>query len=132
MSAKAVIFYCNWSSYPGLQLSQSVLEEPDQEKKLLVSMCSGRISPELIIQSFQHGAWGVMVTACPQDSCEHHGNYRTVARIKLLKNMLESMGYDSKRLKLEWIDKGEAAKLKEAVNTFIGEIEKLGPIQFPA
>jgi F420-non-reducing hydrogenase iron-sulfur subunit len=128
MDLKTVVFYCNWSSYPGLQLSRSALEQEDSNNKLLVSMCSGRVSPELIVNSFKHGAWGVMVAACPADSCEHDGNYRTVGRIALLKNMLEQLGIASERLKLEWIDKGEAGKLQGAIKAFNETVEKLGPV----
>lgn len=128
MDSKTVVFFCNWSSYPGLQLSRSTLEKEDTNNKLLVSMCSGRVSPELIVNSFRHGAWGVMITACPPDSCEHDGNYRTVGRIALLKNMLEQLGIASERLKLEWIDKGESAKLQSAINAFNETVEKLGPV----
>ena len=128
MDLKTVVFYCNWSSYPGLQLSRSALEQEDSSHKLLVSMCSGRVSPELIVNSFKHGAWGVMVAACPADSCEHDGNYQTVGRIALLKNMLEQLGIASDRLKLEWIDKGEAGKLQGAIKAFNETVEKLGPV----
>jgi F420-non-reducing hydrogenase iron-sulfur subunit len=128
MSAKTVIFFCNWSSYPGLQLSLPNTASQKDSQKLLVSMCSGRVSPELIIQSFKHGAWGVMITACPPDSCEHEGNYRTVGRISLLKNMLDQLGYDPNRLRLEWIDKGEAQKLEQSIKLFEMDMEKLGPV----
>jgi len=127
MNAKAVVFYCNWSAYPGFQFSQSLLERPELGQKLLVSMCSGRISPELILEAFYRGAWGVMVTACPPDKCEHDGNYKTVARIALLKKMLGQFRLNPERLRLEWIDKGESAKLKGAVDTFMGEIREIGP-----
>ena len=128
MKAKTVVFFCNWSAYPGLQLSHSDLESSDTHQKMLVSMCSGRVSPELIVESFQQGAWGVMVAACPAESCEHDGNYRTAGRIALLKNMLPHLGVDASRLQLEWVDKGESAKLKQAVNRFSEEMDKLGPV----
>jgi coenzyme F420-reducing hydrogenase delta subunit len=130
MNGKAVIFFCNWSSYPGLQLTENLLESSSDtpDKKLMVSMCSGRVSTELIVQAFHKGASGVMVTACPVDKCEHDGNYRTVARISLLKNILLQLGYDPNRLKLEWIDKGEAGKLDQAINTFMAEIDQFGPL----
>ncbi len=129
MNAKAVIFFCNWSAYPGLQLSQNPLEETNLSYKLLVSMCSGRISPEHILVAFQKGAWGVLITACPKDKCEHDGNYKTYGRIMLLKTMLQQIGVDSERLRLEWVDKGESAKLKGAIDTFMGDVEKLGPVR---
>jgi F420-non-reducing hydrogenase iron-sulfur subunit len=129
MNPKAVVFYCNWSNYPGLKLSESCLEKKDMEKKLLVSMCSGRISPELILEAFSRGVWGVLITACPKDKCEHDGNYKTCGRVSLLKMMIQQMDIDSKRLKLEWVDKGEVQKFQESVNLFMKEIEALGPIR---
>jgi len=128
MNIKTVIFYCNWSTYPGLQLSRFNNHQPETQHKYLVSMCSGRISPELILQTFQKGVGGVLIAACPQDACEHDGNYKTIGRVALLKMMLRQMGINPNRLKLEWIDKGEAAKLNQAVNSFTEEINKLGPV----
>ena len=128
MKEKAVIFYCNWTSFPGLQLSQSNLGENDSGQQLLVSMCSGRLTPEIILNAFDKGAWGVMVTACPPDSCEHDANYKTLARVSLLKTLIHQMGIESNRLQFEWIDKGEAGKLKSVVNTFVEEIKQLGPL----
>ncbi len=128
MNAKTVIFFCNWSTYPGLQFSQNVFKKYNSDNKKLVSMCSGRISPELILHSFKKGAWGVLITACPVDKCEHDGNYKTVGRVSLLKIMLQQLGVESERLKLEWIDKGEEVKLEKAISIFINEMNELGPL----
>ena len=128
MSVKAVVFFCNWSSYPGLQLSHSDLESQREDVKMMVSMCSGRISPELILEAFRKGAWGVLITACPEDKCEHKGNFKTYSRIVLLKTMLQQIGVDSERLQFEWIDKGEAAKLKSTVDSFETAMQALGPV----
>jgi len=128
MDSKTVVFFCNWSSYPGLQMSQLAEAKNENDTKLLVSMCSGRVSPELIFEAFRKGAWGVMLAACPVDKCEHNGNYRTVGRISLVRTMLEQIGVEADRLKLEWIDKGESAKLKSAIDSFTSDIRKMGPI----
>ncbi len=125
MKAKTVIFYCNWSTYPGLQLSRFNDNEKHDEHKYMVSMCSGRISPELILKTFQKGASGVLITACPDDKCEHGGNYKTIARVRLIKRMLEQFGVNINRLKLEMIDKGESAKFKNTVDKFMGEIKEI-------
>jgi coenzyme F420-reducing hydrogenase delta subunit len=124
MNTKVVIFYCSWSNYPGLQLSQ-LSEETELEQKLLVCMCSGRISAELILEAFHCGAWGVMVTACPPGKCEHDGNYKIWGRIVLIKTMLQQLGLESQRLKLEWIDKEESQTFQRAVDTFMDEIKAL-------
>ena len=59
---KLVVFACNWSMFPGLQLSESptLVKTP---YGIIVSMCSGRVAPELILNAFEEGAWGVMVAS---------------------------------------------------------------------
>ena len=95
---------------------------------MLVSMCSGRLTPEIVLNAFDKGAWGVMITACPPDKCEHDANYKTFARVSLLKTLIHQLGIDSQRLKFEWVDKGEAGKLKNVVDTFVEDITQLGPL----
>jgi coenzyme F420-reducing hydrogenase delta subunit len=130
MNKRVVVFFCNWSIYPGLKLSDLPIEELDAYKKYMVSMCSGRISPELILEAFSSGAWGVFITACPVDKCEHDANYKTCGRVALLKNMLLQMGVNPNRLHLEWVDKGEVALFEKAVSEFINNIKEMGPVSF--
>ena len=51
-----------------------------------------------------------------------------MTQITLLQKMLEQLGIEPERIKLEWIDKGEAAKLKLAINDFSNELRKMGPV----
>ena len=129
MDTKAIIFCCNWSVYPGLQLSEDTTVEPDPEYKIIVNMCSGRLSPELILETLKDSAWGILIAACPVEECEHDGNYKTRRRVLLLKKVLEQFGVEPQRLKLEWIDKGESVKFKKAISTFLDELKELGPIK---
>lgn len=128
MKPKAVIFFCNWTNYPGLKLSECSIGEMQASQKYMVSMCSGRISPELILEAFSHGVWGIMIAACPPGECEHDGNYKTFGRVTLLRLMLAQLGLDTKRLRVEWIDKGEIAALEKAVDSFIETVQELGPV----
>jgi len=124
---KLVVFACNWSMFPGMQLSES----PTLIKTsygIIVSMCSGRVAPELILKAFDGGAWGVMVAGCPPEECDHDGNYKTRRRLVLLKNVLNELNINPKRIKLEWFSTGESAKLQNEINDFVKEIEKMGPI----
>jgi len=91
-------------------------------------MCAGRITPELLIHAFKEGAWGVMINGCPTDECEHDGNYKARRRILLLKNLLKQLNIEPKRLRMGWFSGGESAKLQNAINDFVDEMDKLGPI----
>jgi len=125
---KLVVFACNWSMFPGLQLSQSptLVKTP---YGIIVSMCSGRVAPELILNAFEEGAWGVLVAGCPPEECDHDGNYKTRRRLILLKNILKELNIDSRRIKLEWFSTNESAKLQNVINDFMKELEKMGPIK---
>ena len=122
--SKLIVFCCNWSVYPGLQLSSSEFDQEDVSSRVIVNMCSGRLDPELILQAFNHGASGVMVACCPPDECEHHGNYKAFRRISLLKKLLREMGIEPERLRVERVGTGEAPKLKKAIAEFESQLGK--------
>ncbi|MBD3370694.1 hydrogenase iron-sulfur subunit [Candidatus Fermentibacteria bacterium] len=125
---RIVVFCCNWSIYPGLQLS-AIDENPDDLPGVshIVSMCSGRVSPELVIEAFVNGAWGVMLAGCPTDECEHDGNYKTRKRFIMLRKVLEEFGIEPGRISMDWFSTGEVAKLKQSVREFVDRITEMGP-----
>ncbi len=96
--------------------------------RVIRTMCSGRVDPELILRAFQKGADGVLVAGCHPGDCHYiSGNYRTRRRIALLKYLIKQFGLNPDRLALEWISAGEAQRFASTVNGFIEKIEKLGP-----
>ena len=122
---KLIVFCCNWSVFPGLQMSESptLIKTP---YGIIVTMCSGRINPELILHAFKNGAWGVMISGCPPEECEHDGNYRARRRVLLLKNLLKQINIEPERLRMGWFSRGESFKLKNAIADFTYNLEKLG------
>lgn len=126
---KVIVFCCNWSVYPGLQLSDLSPTEKESSFETIVTMCSGRVSPELILEAFHHGAWGVMVAGCPPEECEHNGNYKVRRRVLLLKNVLKQFNIEPERVALEWFSTGESAKLRQMMDSFADKVAKLGPIR---
>jgi len=125
---KLIVFCCNWSVFPGMQLSESpaLVKMP---YGIIVSMCSGRVAPELILEAFDEGAWGILVAGCPPEECDHDGNYKARRRLLLLKNFLKQLDIEPERVRLEWFSTGESAKLSCAITDFIDELKKLGPIK---
>lgn len=91
-------------------------------------MCSGRVSPHFILKAFQEGADGVFVAGCHIGSCHYgQGNYMTVKRVAVMKDLLGFVGISPKRLRLEWIATSESNKFANAVSEFTKEITELGP-----
>jgi coenzyme F420-reducing hydrogenase delta subunit/formate hydrogenlyase subunit 6/NADH:ubiquinone oxidoreductase subunit I len=125
---KLIVFCCNWSMFPGMQLTESptIIKKP---YGVIVSMCSGRVAPELVLDAFEGGAWGVMVAGCPPEECDHDGNYKARRRLVLLRNVLKELNIQPERIKLEWFSTGESAKLSKSIDSYVKELEKLGPIK---
>lgn len=128
---KLIVFACNYSISPGMQLSKT--EKMTQiPYGIIVTMCSGRVAPELILNAFEEGAWGVMVAGCPPEECDHDGNYKTRRRLVLLKNMLKELNIEPDRIKLDWFSTGESGKLENSIQKFLKELDKKGPIKIYA
>jgi F420-non-reducing hydrogenase iron-sulfur subunit len=58
---KVVAFLCNWCSYASADNAGIArIKSPANVMPIRV-MCSGRVSPEMILRTFRSGADGVMV-----------------------------------------------------------------------
>jgi len=127
---KILAFLCNWCSYAGADLAGvSRFQYPPNVLPIRV-MCSSRVSPEHIFQAFDQGADGVFVAGCHPGDCHYiNGNYKTLRKVKLTKKMLEQIGINPKRLRLEWISSVEGVKFAEVVREMTEELKKLGPIE---
>lgn len=126
--AKAIVFCCNWSSYPGI-LNSRYAEPAAEEYKILVNMCAGRLGPQLLMHAFEHDAWGVLVSGCPEGECDHDGNFRARQTVKGIQETLTHIGLDPGRIEYVEIPKGSPAKLEQAIADFMGQLHKLGPLR---
>ena len=127
---KIVAFLCNWCAYSGADLAGvSRLKYPPNVVPIRV-MCSGRVDPQFVLEAFRNGADGVFIGGChtPTDCHYINGNFKTYKRTVVLKRMLEQMGINPKRLRLEWISASEGKKFAEVMDEFIEEIRKIGPM----
>ncbi len=125
---RVIVFCCNWCAYAGADLAGVSRMKISPHFRVVRTMCSGRVDPELILQAFVNGADGVMVAGCHPGDCHYlEGNYRAMRRVAFLKKLLESMGMDPRRLELQWVSAGEGARFQEVVNEFVGTVKSLGP-----
>jgi F420-non-reducing hydrogenase iron-sulfur subunit len=126
---KVVAFLCNWCSYAGADNAGiSRINSPANILPIRV-MCSGRVSPEMILRAFRSGADGVLVLGCHIGDCHYiNANHRTVKRIPLLRNLLSYIGISPERLYLDWVSSAEAPKFAKVTTEFVNTIKKLGPI----
>jgi F420-non-reducing hydrogenase iron-sulfur subunit len=125
---RVIVFCCNWCAYAGADLAGVSRMKISPHFRVVRTMCSGRVDPELILETFVAGADGVMVAGCHPGECHYmEGNYKTMRRVVLLRHLLKDLGVEPERLSLEWVSASEGAKFQEVINTFVERIVKLGP-----
>lgn len=127
---KIIVFCCNWCSYAGADAAGIAKMKIKPHFRVILTMCSSRIDPELILEAFEKGAWGVLVLGCHPGDCHYKsGNYKTLRRIRLLQRTLKQFGIEDERLRLDWVSANEGGRFKKIVNEAIEAIEKLGPLE---
>jgi F420-non-reducing hydrogenase iron-sulfur subunit len=91
-------------------------------------MCSGMVSPDLVVRALSKGADGVLVLGCHLGECHYmEGNFKASKRIAVIRNLLAFTGIDPERLRVEWVSSAEAPKLVQIVTEFSNKIKALGP-----
>jgi len=126
---RVVAFMCNWCTYAGADnAGVARLESPANILPIRV-MCSGRISPEMVLRTFREGADGVLVMGCHLGDCHYSsGNHRTIKRIPLLRNLLGYAGINPERLQLEWVSAAEGPRFAQVTRAFVDKVRTLGPL----
>jgi F420-non-reducing hydrogenase iron-sulfur subunit len=126
---RIVAFLCNWCSYAGAD-SAGIARMPSPANILPIRvMCSGRVSPEMVLRAFRAGADGVLVLGCHIGDCHYtSGNHRTAKRIPLLRNLLGYVGINPDRLRLDWVSAAEAPKFAQVTKEFVETVRTLGPL----
>jgi coenzyme F420-reducing hydrogenase delta subunit/ferredoxin len=93
-------------------------------------MCSGRVDPAFVLKAFLNGADGVFIGGCRLNECNYvtHGNYHTLNMVLLFRKIMEHIGLNPERLKIEFMSGAEANLFVEAVNGFVKKVKQLGPL----
>jgi heterodisulfide reductase subunit A len=119
---------CQWSGYAAADLAGARRLQYPSNARLIQGGCSARFDPHHILWAFLNGADGVFLGACEPGECHYVlGNQYAESRIKGLREMLTSAGFDARRLQLAWLKPDEPEDFVMAITTFVTDIEKLGP-----
>ena len=93
-------------------------------------MCSGRVDLEFILRAFSNGQDGVFIGGCRLDECNYitHGNYDALANVYLCRKIMEHIGVNPERLRLEFMSGADGNLLAEVTNDFTNKVKELGPL----
>jgi formate dehydrogenase (NADP+) beta subunit len=114
-------FYCGYN----LDLALSTEKLPENIKQInLLSL--GKLSPKLILEAFEKGADGVLITSCDDschfgDSCNAWAEQRTETAI----DFLSSIGIEKERIKCHMLSTHNEDGFLQTANQLIEEIRNL-------
>jgi len=93
-------------------------------------MCTGRVDLAFILQAFSNGGDGVFIGGCWLGECHYitEGNYLALSMMHLCRKLLERIGVNPERLRLEWISAAEGVRFAEVMNDFSKKLKELGPL----
>ena len=123
-------FLCNWCCYAGADLAGVSRYQYPPNIRVIRLMCSGRVDPAHIFRAFSTGQDAVFIGGCHLNDCHYvtHGNYGALGMVYICKKLLEHIGLNPERLRLEWVSAGEGIRFANIMNEFGPRIEKLGPL----
>ncbi len=127
-SPKIAAFCCFHSAYQAADIA-GAMRNPYAEGLYIVRVpCAGKIEELHILQAFEKGVDGVLVLACPEESCHYiSGNLRAKKRVDHILQLLKEIGIEPERLKIFNLASNQAPKFVQVVNGMAERIKDLGP-----
>lgn len=123
-------FCCNWCAYAGADLAGTSRMQYPPTVRIIRVMCTGRLNPLFVLKSFQIGADGVLVAGCHPGDCHYtSGNMYARRRMAVMRRLLDYMGIDKRRFRVEWVSASEGMRFASVVREMTDELRKLGPLK---
>ncbi len=124
-----IAFVCNWCTYTASDLAGTARMTCAPNVRVIRLMCSGRLDPQFVLTALRQGADGVLIGGCHPGDCHYQeGNYKCLRRYELLRRMLQQMGIEPERVRLEWISASEGDRVRDVTNEMVEQLRRLGPL----
>jgi coenzyme F420-reducing hydrogenase delta subunit len=121
-------FVCNWCTYTGADLAGTSRLQMAPNVRIIRLPCTGRIDPLFVIKAFERGADGVIVSGCHPADCHYNaGNYHARRRFALVRELIEFVGVDPRRVTFSWVSASEGNKWRDVVNRATTAAREAGP-----
>ncbi|MCE8423271.1 MAG: hydrogenase iron-sulfur subunit [Candidatus Methanoperedens sp.] len=122
-------FLCHWCSYAAADLAGSLRIQYPTNLRTIRVLCSGRVNPSFVMEALRRGADGVLVAGCRLGECHYGiGNYCALQRMNVLGKLLADLGFDERRMRIEWIAANEGEKFAGIIKDFVNSLQEIGPV----
>jgi F420-non-reducing hydrogenase iron-sulfur subunit len=93
-------------------------------------MCSGRVDLAFVLRAFSNGMDGVFIGGCRLNECNYstHGNYDALNMVLLCRKIMEHIGLNPERLRIEFMSSAEGILFAEVMSEFGNKVKELGPL----
>lgn len=120
-----IAFLCNWCSYAGADLAgTSKIQYPTNVRVIRV-MCSAMVNPAWVIEALLKGAEGVLIAGCYEQDCHYSTGFtKAKKRYSSLLEMLDELGIEQSRVRLESVSAAEGKKFAEIIDSFSKDLAK--------
>ena len=100
------------------------------EIRLIRVMCSGRVDLSFALRAFSNGMDGVFIGGCRLNECNYitHGNYDALNMVLLCRKIMEHIGLNPERLRIEFMSSAEGILFAEVMSKFGNKVKELGPL----
>jgi heterodisulfide reductase subunit A len=124
---------CYWCAYSAADFAGIHRDDAPANHRVIRVRCSSSVNTGLLLQLFARGVDGIVVGGCPERSCHHlWGNFVADKRIELGRALLGQLGYDTARLRFEYIGAPMHDKLVSVLRAMDARLRALGPAPLPA
>jgi F420-non-reducing hydrogenase iron-sulfur subunit len=126
---KIIAFLCTWCSYRAADEVGKARHAYPAAIRIVRVPCSGRVDSQWILIALEQGADGVLIIGCPPGSCHYrNGNVHALKRFSLLRRLLQDLGIDPARVRLDWAAAGDGEKLLAIFRNMVEVIRAMGPL----
>jgi len=85
---------------------------------------------KFVLRAFSNGMDGVFIAGCRLNECNYvtHGNYHALTMVLLCRKIMEYIGLNPERLRIEFMSSSEGLLFAEIMNDFGKHVNALGPL----
>ncbi len=125
---RIISFCCNWCTSAAADGAGTARMQYPPNVHIIRTMCSGMVHVSLVIEALSKGADGVLICGCHPGDCHYlDGNLKAQWRADAIRLMLEDLGIEPERFRLEWVSASEGGRFAQVMQEMIETVRSLGP-----